>query len=242
MKNFIVTAVAVVAAAFVVAGGAEADIKEGEWSMTTVIHMPGMDAEMAEAETAMAEMSEDERAMMEQMMGGMKMGAGAGGMSTTITQCISNANPVPEASNEEDCESTHTVRGNTVNFETVCETSRSTGHVTYSNNNMSGNIQSVTTENGQEENVTIDISGEYLGPCGADAAGGTIESGRGLSLKEKELELKEKELELRERELELQSTANTKKKNPTFNDVNSAVNATNNVRSTFSGLRSLLGR
>lgn len=245
MKNFIVMVGLLAAAVFVFVNGAEADIREGEWTMTTVIHVEGMEGEMAEAEAAMAEMSEEERAMMEQMMGGMKMkmgGAAGGGMSMTSTQCITNEDPVPDASNEEKCESTHTVNGNKVHFETVCETSRSTGDVIYTNNKMSGTIQSVSTENGQEQKSTIDISGEYVGPCGENAAATENASSRALSLKEKELELKQKELELREKELDLQSTTTSKKKKPTLNDVNTAVNTTNNVKSTIGGLRSLLGR
>lgn len=144
-------------------------IKEGQWSMTTVIRMEGMDKQEAEAMKEMENMSPEEKAMMQKMMGGMGMTLGAAGggmgMSTTTTQCISNDNPVPEAKNEENCKETHTINGNTVNFEVVCAKSRSTGKITYKNDSMKGTIQSTSTENGQEKNVTLDISGQYVGPC-----------------------------------------------------------------------------
>jgi len=140
-----------------------AEIKEGQWSMTTVIHIDGMDEAMEE----MKGMSPQEKAMMEKMMGGMKFGAagGGGGMSTTITQCITNDNPVPESDKQKNCQQTHSKKGNTVNFEVICADSHTSGQVTYQNNSMKGRIKSTQTKNGKKENVTMDISGKYVGPC-----------------------------------------------------------------------------
>ncbi|OGX30659.1 MAG: hypothetical protein A2787_05800 [Omnitrophica WOR_2 bacterium RIFCSPHIGHO2_01_FULL_48_9] len=227
---------------FTSAAGAAA-IKEGQWSMTTVIRMEGMDDKAAEAMKEMENMSPEEKAMMESMMGGMgmKMGVQGGGISTTMTQCITNDDPVPEADNKENCKQTHTVKGNTVNFEVVCDNSRSTGSVTYKNDSMQGTIQSTQVEKGQEKKVTLDISGEYVGPC-TEAAVRDL-SKKELVIREKELELKNKELTIKEKELELRA-ADKKEKNSkaALQDVNSAVNTTNNVKNTFSGLKSLLGR
>ncbi|HLF18198.1 MAG TPA: DUF3617 family protein [Candidatus Omnitrophota bacterium] len=148
-------------------GSASAEVKEGQWTMTIVTKMAGMDEEMA---AAMEGMSEDEKAMMQQMMGGMNISAGPGGagISTTIKQCITNDNPVPEASDEEGCTSTHSMDGNTVHFETVCPESTSTGEVTYQEDSMQGLISSKQTEDGEEMEVSIEISGEYVGPCSGE--------------------------------------------------------------------------
>ncbi len=150
------------------AAGAEG-IKEGQWSMTTAIHMEGADTQSAKAMKEMENMSPEDKAMIQQMMGGMgvKMGAPGGGMgmTTTIKQCLTNDDPVPEANNEKNCKQTHTMRGNAVNFEVVCDNSRSTGEVTYNNGSMTGTIHSTSSEKGRPQNVTMDIRGEYIGPC-----------------------------------------------------------------------------
>ena len=148
-------------------GVTAAGIKEGKWSMTTVIRPEGMDDQAAQAMQGMENMSPEEKAMMEQMMGGMKIGAPGGGMglSTTRTQCITNDNPVPQSNDQDDCRQTHALKGDTVNFEVVCANSHSTGQVTYKDDSMEGTIQSTQIEDGRPQNVTIDISGQYVGPC-----------------------------------------------------------------------------
>ncbi len=146
-----------------VAGGATAaSVKEGKWSMTTVIQMDGADPQAAEAMREMENLPPEQQAMMQRMMGGP---GGAPGMSTTTTQCITNDHPVPESKGQEDCQQTHTITGNTVEFEVVCADSRSTGEVTYKGDSMKGTITSTQTARGQQRNMTIDISGEYVGPC-----------------------------------------------------------------------------
>ena len=255
MKGTIFTAGVATVGILILASGANASaIKEGKWSMTTTIKMDGMGDEMDKAQTEMENMSPEDKAMMENMMGGMgmKMGAQGGGMSTTITQCLTNDNPVPDANNQEDCEQTHSINGNTVNFEVVCETSRSTGQVTYNNDNMQGSITSTSTENGHETTSTIDISGEYVGPCDQAANDNIINTAKTgmtekeLELKQKELDLQRQELDIKRQQMELDAAADakttSKSKKPTLNDVNNAVNTTNNVQSTIGGLRSLLGR
>lgn len=143
-----------------------AGIKEGKWSMTTVIQAEGMDAQAAAAMKDMENMPPEQQAMMQQMMGGMNIGAAGGkGMSITHTQCVTNDNPVPQGKDEEGCKQTHSLKGNAVNFEVVCDNSRSTGQVTYDNDSMKGTIKSTQTERGRPQEMTIDISGQYLGPC-----------------------------------------------------------------------------
>ncbi len=168
MRSAVVAAgVAFVGVLVCFSGAYAAGIKEGKWSMTTVIRMEGMDDQAAHAMRDMEQMPPEQRAMMQKMMGGMKIGGpgGGGGMSTTRTQCITNNNPVPEANSQKGCQQTHTMKGNTVDFEVVCDSSRSTGHVTYKNDSMKGTIKSTQTERGQQHNATIDISGQYVGPC-----------------------------------------------------------------------------
>ena len=103
MKNFMLSAIILSAGLAVFTDGAQAQgIKEGQWSMSMTTQMEGMDDEAAEAMEAMKNMSPEEKAMMEQMMGSMGMAAmmGAGRMTTTLSTCITNDDPVPQA--EED--------------------------------------------------------------------------------------------------------------------------------------------
>ena len=166
-RSIFATGVVTIGILFSTCSADAAGIKEGKWSMTTVIKMDGMDNQAAEAMKEMEHMSPEDKAMMQKMMGGMKIGgAGAGmGMSTTITQCLTNNNPVPEASHQENCQQTHTVKGNTVNFDVVCSNSHSSGQVTYKNDTMNGTIKSTQTDHGQEKTNVINISGTYVGPC-----------------------------------------------------------------------------
>lgn len=255
MKKIILTAIMSMGVLFYGLDAMAAAIKEGEWSMTTTIHMDGMDEQAAEAMQEMENMSPEEKAMMERMMGGMKMGPGANGMgmSTTVSQCLTNDNPVPEAPGQEDCTQTHSVDGNTVSFETICPDSHSTGQVTYSNKSMNGTIQSTTMEDGVEKTMTIDINGEYVGPCETEDEASAEDEGlsqKALAIREKELELKARELELQEKAMEMEAEASAPKKSKksamesvsnTVNATNNAVNTTNNVKNTFGGLRSLMG-
>ncbi len=168
MTKIILSTFAMYVMAAVFAIGAKAEgVKAGEWSMTMETNVEGMSEEMNEAMKAMENMSAEEKAMMQEMMGNMNMQMGAGnqGITTTITQCVSSDNPVPAMENDEDCEETHTIDGNTVKFEMVCKSSKSTGAVTYNDDAMEGQIQSQQIENGKEVNATIELSGQYLGPC-----------------------------------------------------------------------------
>lgn len=237
-KTILTLGVVFACALFLTNAATAAGIKEGKWSLTTTIHIAGMDDQAGEAMKEMENMSPEEKAMMQQMMGGMGISANAGGMTTTMPQCITNDNPVPEASNNPDCQSTHNTRGNTVSFEVVCPDSTSRGQVSYNNETMNGTITSKQT-NGQE--AKIDISGKYIGPCDSAASTEGL-SKKELALREKELELKQRELDLQEKQMN-QQTAKTKKPSKSaLENVNSGVNTANSAKSTFNGLRSLLGR
>ena len=165
MKRIGLVTVVVSAGMVVFVVGAKAEgIKEGKWSMTMVIQMPGMEEQSAEAMKAMENMSPEEKAMMQKMMGNTQIGGNSAGMTTTTIQCVTNQNPVPEKDDQKNCQKTHTIDGNTVNFEVICDDSKSTGQVTYSENSMKGTIKSQQTTQGGSD-VTIDITGEYVGPC-----------------------------------------------------------------------------
>ncbi len=146
-----------------------AGIKEGEWDMAMTIQMAGSAGdELAKAQKEMDSMPAEQKAMMQQMMGnmGMKMGgATPGGMTINKKQCMTNDHPVPQQKDQENCKETHTVNGNTVNFEITCKDSHSIGEVTYNDDSMKGNIKSTNTRGGRKEEVAIDLSGQYLGPC-----------------------------------------------------------------------------
>ncbi len=146
-------------------------LKEGQWSMTMKTKMEG-NPEMAEAMKQMENMPPEAKAMMQQMQGkmGVQMGSNGEGMTMTVTQCITNQNPVPKDSKmPKDCTETHEIKGNTVNFHTTCNNKNmqmdSTGHVTYTGDSMNGQIKSHQTTHGKTTDATIDLSGKYLGPC-----------------------------------------------------------------------------
>lgn len=170
MKKSILTIGVVLAGLVVSLVGVRAQgVKEGKWSMTMLTKTEGMSSDMNDAMKEMESMPPEQKAMMEQMMGQMnlQMNATAQGMTTTITQCISNANPVPEMNknSDEDCEETHSMDGNTVSFKVVCRESDASGQMTYHDDSMQGLIQSRQMVDGRETNTTIEIRGKYLGPC-----------------------------------------------------------------------------
>ncbi|OGX38817.1 MAG: hypothetical protein A3C36_02770 [Omnitrophica WOR_2 bacterium RIFCSPHIGHO2_02_FULL_52_10] len=168
MKKFTLVMAVVSAGFFVFTAGLRAqNFQEGKWSMTMVTTMEGMDQESNEAMAEMENMSPEEKAMMQQMMGGMnvQMGGNGAGITTTVTKCLSAQDPVPGMSEDEDCQQTHSVNGNTIHFEEACSDSHSTGQVTYNGDTMSGTITSRETVDGQETSATIEINGQYVGPC-----------------------------------------------------------------------------
>jgi hypothetical protein len=156
MKKILLFAVVVSLSAPAAPAFAQA-IHEGEWTMTVTTKVAGMEEEMA---AAMDGMSEEEKAMMAQMMGGM-MNMADGGLTTTHTQCITNDDPVPVANDDEDCTITHQKSGNTVTFSSVCPSGSSNGSVSYDGDSMEGTINAEA----DGEQVTIEISGTYVGPC-----------------------------------------------------------------------------
>ena len=166
-KGMLALGASIAVVVFAYTARAAQGIKEGQWSMTMVIQADGMGDEAAKAMKEMEKMSPEDRTMMQQMMGGMNIGVrGQGmGMTTKFSQCMTNDNPVPKRDGQNNCQETHSIHGNTVQFDVACPDSKSSGHVTYKNDSMKGTIKTTQTERGKETNVTIDISGQYEGPC-----------------------------------------------------------------------------
>ncbi len=161
--GFAVGIIAVVVLGMVVAAKAEG-IKEGKWTMTIVTRMPGIANEEAVGmKEEMDNMSPQDKALMQNVMGGMinKANANDAGMTTTTTQCITNSNPVPDMNRSEDCKVDHSFVDGTVNFEVTCPDGTSMGKVTYKEDSMKGIIKS----HSDKGDVDIEISGEYQGPC-----------------------------------------------------------------------------
>ena len=144
-------------------------IKEGKWAMSMVTRVGGMQEEMAAAMKEMDGMSPEDKALMQQMMGNMNIPTAGedGGITTNMTKCVTNSDPVPQMETDEGCVSTHAVAGDTVHFETTCPDGTSTGEVTYTDESMHGTITSHSTESAEAADVTIEISGVYEGPCDA---------------------------------------------------------------------------
>ena len=154
--------------------------KEGKWSMEVTVKMDPNSKEAQEMKQAMEEMKNmppEQRAMMERMQGsmGMKMGMDAGGgMTTSITQCLTGESPVPEmqASNgrtPKNCQETHDIKGNTVTFQQTCKErgveTEIKGSMTYSGDSMKGQTVMRETRRGKTTETTTEMSGKYLGPC-----------------------------------------------------------------------------
>ena len=164
-SRWVVAGVAAAVALGACAAWAAQGIKEGKWSMSMTMQGGGMDETAAQAQREMERMSPDERAMMERMMGGMKFGPAGQGMTITSSQCLTNDNPIPTREEDRKCQQTHTVKGNTVTFKTVCPKSTSEGKITYKGDAMNGTITTTETKRGQTTTTTMDISGRYEGPC-----------------------------------------------------------------------------
>jgi len=168
MKKFVGVLVVIFAGTLIWAGGLWAeDFMAGEWTITMVTKIEGMEREMAQVAAMMETMPPEQKAMMDQMMGGLniQMDVGREGMTTTFTQCLSEENPVPDLKETHGCEMTHTTEGNKTTFQAVCPTSTLAGEITYKKSTMNGVIATRQMIDGKETNATITMTGQYIGPC-----------------------------------------------------------------------------
>jgi len=143
-------------------------IKEGKWSMTMVTKMGNESPEMAKAMKQMQNLPPEALAMMKQR--GIQVGGDGQGMTITVAQCLTKQNPVPKREHsDKHCKETHEINGDTVTFSSSCNYNdtqmESNGTVKYSGDTMEGHIKSHGTAGGRPMDNTIDITGQYVGPC-----------------------------------------------------------------------------
>jgi hypothetical protein len=153
---------------------ARAEFKEGKWSMTMGIKMENMPPEMAAMMKQIQNMPPETRAAVEQIRAKMGVQINADGEEITVTNCITNQNPVPNYTKDKNmethCQQTHEINGNSVNFHNACNFNNTqvdaSGSMVYAGDSMQGHIKSHTvTRTGKVFDSTIDITGQYVGPC-----------------------------------------------------------------------------
>jgi hypothetical protein len=91
-------------------------------------------------------------------------------MTSTFKQCVKADNPVPRDPRNQDCTTTQMNRsGNTYTWAMHCKTSDgemdSSGTGTYTGDSMTSKVKIKGNSHGQPVDMTIDITGRYLGPC-----------------------------------------------------------------------------
>jgi len=90
---------------------------------------------------------------------------------TTVTQCISQKDPIPKGEKDKNCTVEEPkVKGNTVAWRFVCKddqgTSDGTGEITYSGDTYKGGMKmAMTDKKGAVTRMTMKMSGRRLGPC-----------------------------------------------------------------------------
>lgn len=158
---------------------AAAPFKEGKWEMSMTTQVQGDSEQAQDMKQAMEEMKNmppEARAMMEKMQGGMGMkmsAAPGGGMTTTVTQCLTGEHPIPKSREQaaHNCQEQHDIRGNTIHFKVSCKErgseTHSTGQMTYHGDTMKGETRTRHLQGKEEMETVVQLSGRYLGPCEA---------------------------------------------------------------------------
>ena len=91
--------------------------------------------------------------------------------ATTITQCITRQNVVPQNSQQSgECEVDHDVKGNVVTWRVNCQTDagqmQGHGKMTYRDDTFSGEFVSQMPDSGMGAmQMTIQMNGRYVGIC-----------------------------------------------------------------------------
>lgn len=142
-------------------------LKEGQWEYTSTTQMAGMPAMSASEQAQFNE-------AMKHLPPGTKMPGNVGmnskGITSTFKQCVKADNPVPSDPHNKDCQVTKMDRsGNTYTWATHCKTPDgemdSTGSGTYDGGRMSSKIKINGTSHGKPVNMSMDMTGHYVGPC-----------------------------------------------------------------------------
>lgn len=149
--------------------------KPGQWTMTmtTVIEGNSPEAEEArEAAKQMQNMPAVARSLMQKMQGSMGASVGTdadGNMTMTMTQCLTEENPVPDSKMPKTCKQTHSVRGDTVTYQASCKDrnfeAETKGKMTYKGDTMKGESRTRQVVQGKTMDTLVKIDGKYLGPC-----------------------------------------------------------------------------
>lgn len=146
-------------------------LKPGLWESTS--QMRSSSGEMEKAQAQMANMSPEQRKMMESMMAkqGMKMGGGPGAMSvkTCMTKEMVERNELP--AQQGDCKTTLQQRsGNTTKMAFTCTNPPSSGEGQYTIVSPEAYTMKMVVKSspqGKSETMNMDISGKWLAAdCG----------------------------------------------------------------------------
>jgi len=147
MKDILRTTLVLVAATIIATiANAQNSIKEGKWEMTVVNKVEGLPPEVS--------------AVMNQQ-----------GMTTTVTQCITNKNPVPQPKElPTGCSMPQIQKnGDSITYQITCDNGdfqmNQNGEMTYTGDTMRGIIKSHQSVKGMNIDSSMEISGRYLGPC-----------------------------------------------------------------------------
>ena len=170
-------ALAALAAGTFSLSAAAQNLKPGLWEVTNNMKSASgeMEKSRAEAQQQMANMSPEQRKMMEKMMAehGVKMGSGGPGamsVKTCMTKEMVERNEIP--AQKGDCKTTRQQRsGNTINIAFTCTNPPSSGEGQF--NIVSPEAYTMkmvvnSTMQGKPETMNMDSSGKWLGSdCGS---------------------------------------------------------------------------
>ena len=163
MQKHLVVLLGLVSVATFAADG----LKEGQWEYTSTTQMAGMPA-MSAADQAQFNEAMKHLPPSTKLPG--SIGMSSKGITSTFKQCVKADNPVPSDPHNKDCQVTKMDHsGNTYTWATHCKTHDgeidSTGSGTYEGDLMTSKIKIKGTSHGQPVNMSMDMTGRYLGPC-----------------------------------------------------------------------------
>jgi hypothetical protein len=152
-------------------------LKPGLWEISNKMDNPQVNQAMAQMQQQMAQMPPEQRKQMEAMMAqrGMKMGTGAGGVTTVqmcmTTEMLARDDAMVQQQQQGDCKMTSQSRsGNTMKVAYACSNPPSTidGEYTYKGaEGYSSKMVVKSTQGGKSDTMTIEGTGKWLSAdCG----------------------------------------------------------------------------
>ncbi|MEI7999274.1 MAG: DUF3617 family protein [Candidatus Omnitrophota bacterium] len=171
----------------------DSKLKEGKWALTMMIKIEGLPQE-ASAVMAMGTQGHFDmkdgngEGVVSNPYGTIQMPISTGtndlyrhgegvetqwdvnkGITSSIIQCVTKNNAIPNRVMAEGCKRTQQRKNDTYNFQVFCEKENDhtdeNGYVTYMEDSMVGIIKSHQIIQGRNMDSTIELSGKYLGPC-----------------------------------------------------------------------------